>query len=54
MHFRIGKQHIIVISSLEAATELFEKRGTTYSDRFLSVMLGDLYVFITYYISSLV
>ena len=44
-------QHVIVVSSLEAATELFERRGTVYSDRFLSVMMGDLCVLI-YLVSS--
>ena len=44
MHFSVMNQHVIVLSSLEAVTELFEKQGAVYSDRFLSVMIGDLYV----------
>ena len=51
MHFRIMNQHVVVVSSLEAATELFERRGTVYSDRFLSVMMGDLCVLV-YLVSS--
>ncbi|KAK7688868.1 hypothetical protein QCA50_007557 [Cerrena zonata] len=42
MHFKVMSQHIIIVSSLEAATELFEKRGIIYSDRFLSVTMGKL------------
>ena len=42
MHFKVMSQHVIVISSFQTAAELFEKRGTIYSDRFSSVMMHDL------------
>ena len=47
MHFEVMSQHVIVISSFQTAAELFEKRGTIYSDRFSSVMMHDLYVALT-------
>ncbi|CAL1703245.1 unnamed protein product [Somion occarium] len=42
VHLRALNQHIIIVSSLEAASELFDKRGATYSDRYQSVMVIDL------------
>ncbi|KAK7688870.1 hypothetical protein QCA50_007560 [Cerrena zonata] len=42
IHLKALNQSIIVVSSLEAATDLFEKRATIYSDRYQSVMLTDL------------
>lgn len=35
-------QHVLVISSLEAAKELLEKRGSIYMDRPRFVMVGEL------------
>ncbi|CAL1703205.1 unnamed protein product [Somion occarium] len=42
VHLKILSQHTIVISSMEAASDLFEKRHAIYSDRFQSVMLTEL------------
>lgn len=33
MHLRLNGQHVILLSSYEAASELFDKRGALYSDR---------------------
>ncbi|KAF8607328.1 cytochrome P450 [Ceratobasidium sp. AG-I] len=41
MHLRLNGQHIIVLSSYEAVSELFEKRGALYSDR-SKRRLGDM------------
>lgn len=43
MSLEILSQPVIVISSLEVAAELFEKRGAIYSDRHTSVMANELY-----------
>ena len=35
VHFKLFRTHVIVINSAIAATELFEKRSTMYSDRYV-------------------
>ncbi|KAK7688955.1 hypothetical protein QCA50_007646 [Cerrena zonata] len=42
MYFKVINQHTIIISSVEVAADLFEKRSTIYSDRYHSVSLTDL------------
>ena len=44
MHLRVLNQPTIILSSLEATNDLFEKRSTIYSDRYHSVSLTDLWV----------
>lgn len=41
MHLRVNGQHVIILSSYEAASELFEKRGAQYSYR-SSRRLGEM------------
>ncbi|CAL1703237.1 unnamed protein product [Somion occarium] len=42
IHLKVLNQHTIIISSMEAASDLFDKRSAIYSDRFQSVMLTEL------------
>jgi len=44
MHLRIFRQHIVILSTLEAARDLLEKRGSIYSDRPRFVLLSELCV----------
>lgn len=44
VHLKLLNQHVIVVSSMDAIADLFEKRGAIYSDRFRSTMLIELYV----------
>ena len=44
IHLKILNQHVVVVSSMDCITDLFEKRGSIYSDRYQSVMLGELCV----------
>ena len=37
--------NVIIVNSYAAATDLLEKRGTTYSERPVFTMLADLWVF---------
>ena len=43
-------QHFVVLSSLEAISDLFEKRSTIYSDRMQTTMLHELYVSHSFYL----
>lgn len=42
MYFNVLGQRIVMLSSIEAANEVFEKRSAIYSSRAKSVMLDDL------------
>jgi len=42
MYFNVLGQHIVVLSSVEAVNELFEKRSAIHSSRAKSVMINDL------------
>ncbi|KAI0081475.1 cytochrome P450 [Panus rudis PR-1116 ss-1] len=42
MHFTAFGQNIVVLSSLEAISDLFEERHVTYSDRVTSTMFDDI------------
>ena len=44
MYLNVLGQHIVVLSSLEVITDLFEKRSSNYSDRHHTTMLHELYV----------
>ena len=44
IYLNILGQHLVILSSLEAITDLFEKRSSTYSDRMHSTMVNELYV----------
>ncbi|CAL1709849.1 unnamed protein product [Somion occarium] len=42
MHLRVVGQSIIILSSLDAISDLLDKRSTIYSERAKSIMLSDL------------
>ncbi|KAK7688917.1 hypothetical protein QCA50_007608 [Cerrena zonata] len=42
VHLKALTQNIIIVSSMEAASDLFDKRAKIYSDRFRSTMIMDL------------
>ena len=42
MHLEVLGQHIIVLDSMKAAMDLFERRSAIYSSRPVSVMLSKL------------
>ena len=44
MYLNVLGQHIVVLSSLEVITDLFEKRSSNYSGRSYTIMLNELYV----------
>lgn len=39
MHLRVFGQSIIILSSIDAVTDLLEKRSSNYSDRTLTEMV---------------
>lgn len=47
VHLKALTQNIIIVSSMEAASDLFDKRAKIYSDRFRSTMIMDLCVTIS-------
>ena len=44
IYINVLGQHIVILSSLEVITDLFEKRSSNYSDRKQITMLVELYV----------
>ncbi|CAL1703516.1 unnamed protein product [Somion occarium] len=42
LSLKVFSQPIVVLSSLQAATDLFDKRAAIYSDRYTSVMMHEL------------
>ncbi|KZV98145.1 cytochrome P450 [Exidia glandulosa HHB12029] len=42
VHFSVGREHVIVLNSAEAATDLFDKRSAIYSDRPWTTMSSEL------------
>ena len=42
MHLEAFGQHVIILNSMKAANDLFERRSTIYSSRPVTVMLGKL------------
>ena len=44
IYLNVLGQHIIILSSLEVISDLFEKRSSNYSDRMHMTMLNELYV----------
>lgn len=49
MHLKVLAQDIIVVSSIEAASDLLDKRATIYSDRYHSTMVNELYATVSVY-----
>ena len=41
-HFRLFSQHVVVLTTLDAATQLLDKRSSNYSDRPRQVMAGEM------------
>lgn len=39
VHMRVFGQHIVIVNSVETATDLFEKRSKLYSDRPITPMI---------------
>lgn len=44
MHLDVFGRHVIVLNSMKAAIDLFERRSVIYSSRPGSVMLNELWV----------
>ena len=44
IYLNVLGQHIIILSSLEVITDLFEKRSSNYSGRMHTTMVNELYV----------
>ncbi|EJD55009.1 cytochrome P450 [Auricularia subglabra TFB-10046 SS5] len=42
IHFSVGREHVVVLNSAEAAADLFEKRSSIYSDRPWTTMSSEL------------
>ena len=53
MHLNVLGQHIVILSSLEVITDLFDKRSSNYSDRKHTIMLHELYVLRSFYYKNL-
>ena len=47
----LGK-HFVILNSLEAISDLFEKRSSNYSDRMQTTMLVELYVSHSFYLEE--
>ena len=54
IYLNVLGQHIVILSSLEVITDLFEKRSSNYSDRKHSTMLHELYVSLSFHLTNLV
>ena len=54
IYLNVLGQHIVILSSLEVITDLFEKRSSNYSDRMHSTMLHELYVSHSFHLTDLV
>ena len=54
MYLNVLGQPIVILTSLEVVTDLFEKRSSNYSDRKHMVMLNELYVPHSFYLKELV
>ena len=54
IYLNILGQHIVILSSLDVITNLFEKRSSNYSDRKHLTMLNELYVSNPFHFKELV
>jgi cytochrome P450 len=54
IYLNVLGQHFVILRSLEAITDLFEKRSSNYSDRKQTPMLTELYVSHSFHLEELV
>ena len=54
MYLNVLGQPIVILTSLEIITDLFEKRSSNYSDRKHMIMLNELYVPHSFHLKELI
>ena len=54
IYLNVLGQHYVILNSLDAITDLFDKRSSNYSDRKKLTMLNELYVSYSFHLKELV